>query len=96
MKLTQQEQVITGLLIGAVAGYLLNRSIIVPYVRLPPDPRRFYGDPEVEIEISGKRWHARLDSGNGSGSFMMKKDTADYFEIRRKFHPVKHVSHVCE
>ena len=55
MKLTQQEQAITGLLIGAVAGYLLNRSIIVPFVTLPPGPRRFLGDPEAEIEIGGKR-----------------------------------------
>lgn len=45
--------------VAATAG-LFRKSIIVPYVRVPARPDRFYGDPEIEVEIAGKWIHARL------------------------------------
>jgi hypothetical protein len=93
MRLTQEEQVAGGLLIGAIGASFLfgyDRSIIIPYVKVPMNPQsiRFYGDPEVEVEIAGKRTHMRLDTGN-SGDVMLLKRTADYLEIKNKFHPTK-------
>ncbi len=66
------------------SGSILFNSIIVPYVRVSTKPQsiRYFGDPEIEFGIAGKRWHARADSGNGSGSFMLTKETADYLEIK--------------
>jgi hypothetical protein len=65
----------TGLVIGVIgsmATMLFKGSIIVPYVNLAPRPDRFFGDPEVLVEIAGKRIHARLDTGNGGGLMLLK------------------------
>ena len=82
-----QDAFVVGLALGVTTGYLLNRSIIVPYVRLPPRPDRFNpGDPEIPVEISGKRIHSRLDSGNSVAVGLTKK-TADFLQIKQKFRP---------
>jgi hypothetical protein len=83
------EPMVLGFLtVGLLEFLSRRRSIIIPYVPLPSRPDRFYGDPEVEVEIGGKRTHMRLDTGN-AGDVMLLKKTADYLEIRRKFHPLR-------
>jgi hypothetical protein len=85
------ESEITGFAIGVVIGSMLFKdfqSIVVPYIKLSARSDRFFGDPEVPIEIAGKRIHARLDTGNGGG-LMLLKSTADYLEISHLFPPIK-------
>lgn len=78
---------LVGIGIGTVAATIGQKSIIIPYIKLPPRLDRFYGDPEVEVEIAGKRTHMRLDTGN-AGELMLLKRTSDFLEIKRKFHPL--------
>jgi len=84
---------VRGLVVGAGVGLALGlvqdifkEGIIVPFINLGPRPDRFLGDPEVPIEIAGKRIHCRLDSGNASEMMLLKK-TADYLQIKQKFSP---------
>ncbi len=62
--------VVAGAVLITAGGLIINslstpisRPIIIPYVKLPSRPDRFVGDPEVEVEIAGKRTHMRCDSG---------------------------------
>src|SRR5215471_5637538 len=82
---------VRGLVVGAGVGLALGivhdvfkQGVIVPFVKLPPRPDRFLGDPEVPIKIAGKRIHCRLDSADASEMLLLQK-TADFLQIKQLY-----------